>query len=345
MNRYLSRLLFTGVAFLGLILAACGPLPPGAVVHVSADGQSEKVEFTGEVDSISTGQWVIDGHIVLIDAHTVISGDVSTGQAVHTVVTVSRDGTITADSLAPAAGVMIGNFQKVNWSGVEDNETATPAPGGSPSSTIPPEKQVHGVGELELVGTVDSISATQWVIAGLTFLIDTRTHIEGTFSAGDMVHVHARVDPDGSYTAVNIGPAGENGKTHGSLEFGGIVQSIAASQWTVGGLTLLIAGQTRLLGSPAVGDEVKVEASINPDGSLTARVIQSGDHFKFGDQFPPRGTFEDEFGAATPQIRTPEGGSGGEYNPQGNPSFQLPPFLQGTPSPHGHHGGGHDGSH
>ncbi len=60
----------------------------------------------------------------------------------------------------------------------------------------------------------------------------------------------------------------------GEVEFVGTVEAIGADAWTVDGQTLLITAQTEIKGSPAPGDLVKVHASIDADGTLTALELE-----------------------------------------------------------------------
>ncbi len=242
MKRNLRFVMFSVIALAGLVLAACGPIPPGTVIHIAPNGQSAQVEFTGQVNSISAGQWVVSGHTILISQNTAIGNSIAAGNTVRVDATVDINGSVTADSIQPASADLQTSFaypsgleQTVtntpNSSGTPDmtgtpEATGTPAasdtPGDTatpkPTRTDEPESTQEGheppgvppmkgfIGQLDLVGAVGSMSSTQWVVSGLTFGISSFTKIDGTFSAGDLVHVHAWVMSGGTFNAIAIWP-------------------------------------------------------------------------------------------------------------------------------------------
>jgi type VI secretion system secreted protein VgrG len=61
------------------------------------------------------------------------------------------------------------------------------------------------------------------------------------------------------------------------IEFEGVVQSIAGSQWVVDGQTIRVDGQTEVKDDPGVGDTVKVVAFLQPDGTWWAEKIELED--------------------------------------------------------------------
>jgi hypothetical protein len=352
MSKFIRLIVLTGIAVIGLFLAACGPIPPGMVVHLASDGQSAQVEFTGKVDSIAASQWTISGYAVVVNGQTHIQDAISTGDIVRVAATVTRDGTVTARAISLSKGDYITGFHTVNWEQSSSSDTATPTPTDTPNGTqVEPSETSKATmadeagqegnhnGEMELVGLIDSISPDQWVIGGQTFLVGPDTKIDGTFLVGDRVHVHARINPDGTLTATEISPVKGIGSGHSHLEFSGIVAAIGPSQWTIGGKIVNVTDKTLIHGSPVVGDLVKVEALVNPDGSLTALSIEA--QHKDDEEFQPTqeefkptvvGTYQFEFSENHPSR-------GGEKNPYGTPVFQ------GTPLPfqHDSNGGGQNG--
>lgn len=71
-----------------------------------------------------------------------------------------------------------------------------------------------------------------------------------------------------------VGPTQLPGNSTAQVEFSGRVEAINGSQWTVNGQVVQISGQTRLGGNFLVGDEVKVSATVNADGSVAADEIR-----------------------------------------------------------------------
>jgi hypothetical protein len=60
----------------------------------------------------------------------------------------------------------------------------------------------------------------------------------------------------------------------GEVEFTGTVEAISLEAWTISGLTVKLQPGVEIKGSPAIGDLVKVHASRDAAGQLTAREIE-----------------------------------------------------------------------
>jgi hypothetical protein len=61
-----------------------------------------------------------------------------------------------------------------------------------------------GLGETEIVGTVDEVTDTAYKIDGVTYLVITTTEIEGLIEQGALVEVHLYTDVDGNLTIREI---------------------------------------------------------------------------------------------------------------------------------------------
>jgi hypothetical protein len=61
------------------------------------------------------------------------------------------------------------------------------------------------------------------------------------------------------------------------IEFEGVVQSIAGSQWVVDGRTIRVDGQTEVNDNPGVGDTIKVVAFLQSDGTWWAEKVELED--------------------------------------------------------------------
>ena len=59
--------------------------------------------------------------------------------------------------------------------------------------------------EVEIVGIVESIGTTQWVIAGRTVLVDGHTEIEGSPEVGKMAKAEAILKSNGDLLATDHG--------------------------------------------------------------------------------------------------------------------------------------------
>ncbi len=137
---------------------------------------------------------------------------------------------------------------------------------------------------VEFDGVVDSIAADQWVISGQTLLVNAQTAIDDGVELKSRVRVEAAVTSDRSATALKIelrtqlaatpGAAGNGVFDDSGDEFYGMVESISAESWKIGGQVFLVNSATEIKGSLGVGDMAKVHFAMNADGSMTATEIE-----------------------------------------------------------------------
>lgn len=142
-----------------------------------------------------------------------------------------------------------------------------------------------GVEELEFSGEIQEMGADSWTVAGISFFINAGTEIEPGLELNNSVEVHARLNSDDELTAYEI-KALEDGDSdevdnvdddeadhEDEDEFTGTIDSMGADSWVIGGTTVAITSDTEIKGDLALGDMVKVHASM-VDGVLTAREIE-----------------------------------------------------------------------
>lgn len=60
----------------------------------------------------------------------------------------------------------------------------------------------------------------------------------------------------------------------GEVEFTGTLEAISLEAWTISGLTVKLGPGVEIIGSPSIGDLIKVHASRDAAGQLTAREIE-----------------------------------------------------------------------
>jgi hypothetical protein len=120
----------------------------------------------------------------------------------------------------------------------------------------------------EFVGYVEQIDP--WIVSGIAFETEVWTEIDDDIEVGDLVKVEGRILPDGTWVADEIELA-DDGKEL-SFEFVGIVRGI--DPWIVGGIELAVDSNTEIKGRIGVGDLVKVEGKILPDGTWLATEIK-----------------------------------------------------------------------
>ncbi len=137
---------------------------------------------------------------------------------------------------------------------------------------------------VEFDGVVDSIAADQWVISGQTLLVNAQTVIDQGVEVNSRVRVEAAVTSDRSATALKIELRTQLSETPGAAvngvfddsgdEFTGMVESISAESWQIGGQVFLVNAATEIKGSLSAGDMAKVHFLKNSDGSMTATEIE-----------------------------------------------------------------------
>ena len=166
---------------------------------------------------------------VKIDSSTKIVGSPALGDTVEVVATKQSDGSLLALGITKVA--------------------------------VPPPTPVT------LRGTVVSESSTSWVIAALgatpgataavntTVKVDSSTKIVGSPAVGDTVEVVATKASDGSLLALVITKVA----VPSAVTLQGVVVSIKGMEWTVGNTKVNVTPLTVIVGSPKVGDTVKVQ--------------------------------------------------------------------------------------
>lgn len=243
-------------ATLGIADVVVGAEVEASITGVAADGTflaSEikvgprpTVELSGQIEAIDTtaGTLKVKGVTVTTDASTVFSGQTARGP------------------VTKLSDLQVGD--QVEVKAVSSGTTLL-------ALSVHAESESGGE-KVEFNGTVQSQTATSWVVSGRTVNITATTMINGSPAVGDNVHVVGSANADGSVTAMLIVKIG-SGSDHGNVSFNGIVSSISATSWTIGGRTVAVNASTRILGSPHVGDTVHVVATQAADGTLTALVI------------------------------------------------------------------------
>jgi len=142
----------------------------------------------------------------------------------------------------------------------------------------------------ELTGIVEEIDETDWIIEGVDVVVPGNTPVDPGVVPGARVVAQLRVDDEGDYIARSITLLGplpptatpvptpdgteEPEDEQEETEFEGQVESITGSVWVVSGVQVMISGQTRIEGDPAIGDAVRVEGVLQPGGGVLADRIR-----------------------------------------------------------------------
>lgn len=159
-------------------------------------------------------------------------------------------------------------------------QTVAPAETAASGATVTAD--VAGAEEIELIGTIESMSPTSWTLNGQVLVILPTTEIKGSLLVGDLAKAHAATQADGSLAAREIEPAaGFESPTQDVIgaeyDFTGAIDAMAFDQWTVAGTTFGVTPQTEIKGTFAIGQLAKVHVMVNADGSLVAREIEAPD--------------------------------------------------------------------
>lgn len=138
-----------------------------------------------------------------------------------------------------------------------------------------PVYQINGEGEVSQTGST-------WIIAGQSFQTDSNTIIVGAPQVGDQVQVEGHTVADGVRLAdriILLQP-----ENHDGFHLTGEVETIGETGWTVAGQLILVNEETEIESDIAIGDTVRVEGEILPDGSLLAEeifLLEDGEGFPF----------------------------------------------------------------
>ena len=129
--------------------------------------------------------------------------------------------------------------------------------------------------EVEIVGVVESIGSTHWVIGGHTVLVDSHTEIKGSPEVGKMARAKAIVKSNGDRLATEIRARDEHDDEEAEVVIQGIVESIGDTRWVIGGHTVLVDSHTEIKGSPEVGKIARAKAVPQSNGDFLATEIRA----------------------------------------------------------------------
>jgi len=221
------------------------PRPDATGVGEPTADPTNRVEIEGILEGISTttNLWIIDGTEVEIDASTKIDDGVVVGDLVEVDGVLREDGTILALEI----------------------------------ETRDDSRQVAAV--TRIVGIFEGLdSEGNWIISGTIVTVGPDADTDGLPSVGQRVKVKALVQPDGSLLAREVenihgSHGGEDESSQVKIE--GIFQEIDPDgNWIVNGTKVSIGPDTRLKGTPAVGQLVEVKGRLQEDGSILATRIE-----------------------------------------------------------------------
>jgi hypothetical protein len=140
-----------------------------------------------------------------------------------------------------------------------------------------------------LVGTVEDISATTWIIDDKVVQVGDDVLIKGNILIGDKVEALVTLGENTSLHAVEIEFVSRSTSVDANetnhlddkitevVEFNGIVESISSESWTISEKKVTITSQTVIKGNNHLGKTVWVQAHPQEDGSYIAIQIKPMD--------------------------------------------------------------------
>ena len=130
-----------------------------------------------------------------------------------------------------------------------------------------------------LTGIVKSIGEI-WTVSGQEILVNETTQLDPGIEIGSRVLVTGVIQEGGILVATRIMLLDEETR----FEFTGLVEQIEGNIWTIAGVAITTDENTDITGEPGVGDLVKVEGRILPDGAWLAdeiKKVSEVNHFEF----------------------------------------------------------------
>ncbi len=122
-----------------------------------------------------------------------------------------------------------------------------------------------------LTGILEARSGTLWTVAGQSISVTAQTELIGAAQVNDTVRVEGLILPGGTLQAERVELITE---TLGlPFDFTGVVESMAADQWIISGVTVQIVTDTAVTEGLAVGDVVRARGLIQSNGAWVAASI------------------------------------------------------------------------
>lgn len=191
---------------------------------------NNRFSLTGPVDAIGDTSWTVAAQTLIVNEQTIIDEEITVGSQVQ------------------VEGILLpgGGLQALTITLIEEGP-------GTP---------------FKFSGLVQAINDGSWIISGQLIVVTGDTHIHGNIEVGDVVKVHGRVLPNGSWVARKIKLQDE---PMPSFQFTGIVESTAP--WLVGGFAFETRDWTDIDEGIIVGSLVRVRGVMQSDGSWVAHSI------------------------------------------------------------------------
>jgi hypothetical protein len=123
------------------------------------------------------------------------------------------------------------------------------------------------------------------IVDGTSVAIDADTEIAAGLVVGQRVNIEAVLRPGGSIVALKVEEEDAGGQVLGTVSLEGSFDGVdEEGNWLIGRVQVSISSGTDTDGLPAVGQQVKVRAVVQEDGSLLAREVENKSFFGRGGQ-------------------------------------------------------------
>lgn len=230
-------------------------------------------EFHGLVETMAADVWTVSGEQVQVTVDTVIDADIAAG------------------ALVEVKGEVVGGLMVADSIELKEN-----MPGAVGT-------------EVEIFGTIESISGSVYVVGGKTVNTDAATEITGVLAVGSFVKIHAALNADGTFQAREIELVTESvaepdddddqgedqdedqddqddqdeDMDEEEVKLTGVLESMTAGLWVVDGVSFMVDSSTKIEGDIQVGDIIKIEGHVQSDGTtILAHEIELEDDSSIG---------------------------------------------------------------
>ena len=193
-------------------------------------GRASEVEFTGTIESIQPGAWIVGGLAIEVSPATTIVGTPQLNQLAEVKGATGPNGLRASSITIESAGENEATPEAESTATPEtEDATETPQPektqtptevekpiGTLPTPTVAPRPLPTATTqpvEVEFTGSAQAIDASTWSIDGTIIVVNADTQIHGTISPGRRVKVKALRLGNGQLVALSIEPIEDGGHT------------------------------------------------------------------------------------------------------------------------------------
>jgi len=238
---------------------------PFAVSDSKASAQavtagSKNGNLTDKLNKVSGPLWTVGSTVVVVVDSTRKEGFPMEGDMVNVRGQVQADGSILASRIR--------TLNLLRSKGKAAVTKPVVAPPVLPSVT-----------ETRFTGKVNGTGNNMWLIGTTPVAIDAKTIMQGNPASGLNVEVRGIQQKDGIVLATqirNLGAgSGANAGIGTEVRFTATAEDVAATSWNIGGFTVTIDANTKMIDNPREGDSVDVIAVRQAGTTLLATEIRN----------------------------------------------------------------------